>query len=164
MVSASSDKPAIEFDRMALKGELNRSVLLDINCQADDTPESRIADVYKTHLDHRNKRLKSNGCDAIYTASIIGQCLTELKHIYRGNKKLLICATKDLFIISHVYFFIDLCNLATSYYRVQRKFKLIKEIVHEDEDFWMIGYQQMLNYILSCLLKRVLMNFFSQLF
>ena len=44
MVSASSDKPAIEFDRTAFKDELKRSVLLDINCQADDTPESRTAD------------------------------------------------------------------------------------------------------------------------
>ena len=105
----------------------------------------------KTHLEHLNKRLKSNGCDAIYTTCEIGQCLTELKHIYRGNKKLLICATKDLFTISYVYFFIDLCDLATTYYRVSRislplrtvrsKFKLIKEIVREDEDFWMGGYQ-----------------------
>ena len=93
MVSASSDKPATECDRMAFKDELKRSVLLDINCQADDTPESTTADGYKTHLDHFNKSLKLNGCDAVYTACIIGQCLTELKHIYRGNKKLVICAT-----------------------------------------------------------------------
>ena len=150
MVSASSD---IEFDRVALKDELKRSVLLDINCQADDTPESRTADGYNTHLQHLNERLKSNGCDAICTACMIGQCLTELKHINRGNKKLLICATKDLdfFAISYVNFFIDLYDLATTYDRVsrislplrtvQRKFKLIKEIVREDEDFWMIGYQ-----------------------
>ena len=72
MVSASSDKPAIKFDRMAFKDELKRSVLLDINCQADDTPESRTADGYKTHLEHLNKRLKSNGCDAVYTAYMIG--------------------------------------------------------------------------------------------
>ena len=49
MVSASSDKPAIEFERMAFKDELKRSVLFDINCQADDTPEYRTADGYKTH-------------------------------------------------------------------------------------------------------------------
>ena len=78
MVSASSDKPAIEFDRMAFKDELKRSVLLDINCQADDTLESRTADGYKTHLEHLNKRLKSNRYDEIYTACMIGQCLTEL--------------------------------------------------------------------------------------
>ena len=135
---------------MAFKDELKRSVLLDINCQADDTAESTTADGYKAHLEHLNKRLKSNGCDAIYTACIIGQCLIELKHIYYGNKKLLMCATKDLFSISYVYFFIDLCDLATTYYRVsrislplrivKRKSKLIKEIVREDEDFWMSGY------------------------
>ena len=67
------------------------------------------------------------------------------------NKKLVICATKDLFTISYVYFFNDLCDLATRYYRVSRislplrtvlrKCKLIKEIVREDENFWMSGYQ-----------------------
>ena len=150
MVLASSDKPTIEFDRTALKYQLKRSVLLDINCQVDDTPECKTADGYKTYLGLLNKRLKFNGRDAIYTACIIGQCLTELKNIYRGNKKLLICATKDLFSISYVYFFIDLCNLATTYYRVSHislplqivrsKFKLIKEIVREDEDFWISSY------------------------
>ena len=59
MVSALSDKPAIEIQRTAFKDELKRSVLLNINCQADDTPESRKADGYKTHLEHLNKRLKS---------------------------------------------------------------------------------------------------------
>ena len=44
MSSASFDKPAIESDRMAFKDELKRTVLLDINYQADDTPESRTAD------------------------------------------------------------------------------------------------------------------------
>ena len=151
MVSASSDKPTVEFDRMAFKDELKRSVLLDINCQVDDTPERKTADGDKTHLGHLNKCLKSNGRDAIYTACIIEQCLTELENIYRGNKTLLICSTKDLFTISYVYFFIDLCDLATTYHRVSRislplrtvlrKFKLIKEIVREDEDFWMSGYQ-----------------------
>ena len=88
MVSASSDKPTIEFDRTAFKDQLKRSILLDINSQVDDTPECKTADVYKMHLGQLNKRLKSNGRDAIYTACIIGQCLTELKNIYRGNKKL----------------------------------------------------------------------------
>ena len=50
MISASSDKPAIESDRMEFKDELKRSILLDINCQADDTPEYRTADGCKTHL------------------------------------------------------------------------------------------------------------------
>ena len=150
MVSASSDKSTVKFDRTAFKDQSKRSVLLNINCQVDDTPECKTADDYKTHLGHLNKRLKSNGRDAIYTACIIGQCLTELKNIYRGNKKLLICATKDLFSISYVYFFVDLCNLDTTYYRVSHislplqivrsKFKLIKEIVREDENCWMSGY------------------------
>ena len=105
MVSASSDKPTAECDRMAFKDELKRSVLLDINCQVDDTPVFTTADGYKAHLKHINKRLKSNWRDAIYTACIIGQCLTELKNIYRGNKKLLICATIDLFSISYFNFY-----------------------------------------------------------
>ena len=86
MVSASSDKPAAAFDRMAFKDELKRNVLLDINRQVDDTPGFTTADGYKTHLKHPNKRLKSNGRDVIYTACIIGQCITELKHICRGNR------------------------------------------------------------------------------
>ena len=124
---------------------------MDINCQIDDTPESRTANGCKTHLEYLNKRLKSNRCQTLYTACIIGQCLTELKHIYHGNMKLLIYSSKNLFTISYVYFFVDLCDLATTYYRVSRislplmtvpsKFKLIKEIVHEDENFWMSGYQ-----------------------
>ena len=50
MVSASSDKPAAECDRMAFKDKLKRSVLLDINCQVDDTPVFTTADDYKAHL------------------------------------------------------------------------------------------------------------------
>ena len=147
MVSASSDHC---FDRMAFKEELKRSVLLDINCQVDDTPECKTADGQKAHLGHLNKRLKANRCDAIYTACIIGQSLTELQKMYRGNKKLLIYATKDLFSISYVYFFINLCDLVTTYYSVTHmslplrtvhsKFKLINEIVREDEDFQKRSY------------------------
>ena len=48
MVSALSDKSAYRNDRTAFKDELKRSVLLDINCKADDTSESRRADGYKT--------------------------------------------------------------------------------------------------------------------
>ena len=98
-----------------------------------------------------NKRLKSNECDAVYMACMIGQCLSELQQIYNGNKKLLMHATKHLFIISYMYFFIDLFNLAIIHYRVscislplgedRRNFKLIMENVNEDEDFWMNGYQ-----------------------
>ena len=97
MVSASSDKPTIQFDRMAFKDQLKRSFLLDINCQVDDTPACKTADGYKTHLRHLNKRLKSNGLDAIYTACIIGQCLIELKNIYRGNKKFNMCHERLVF-------------------------------------------------------------------
>ena len=57
MVSASSDKPIVEFDRKAFNDELKRSVLSDINCQVDDTPECKTADGYKAHLGHLNKRL-----------------------------------------------------------------------------------------------------------
>ena len=74
MVSGSSDKPAAECDRMAFKDELKRSVVLEINCQVDDTPEFTTADGYKAHLKHLNKRLKSNGRDVIYIACTISQC------------------------------------------------------------------------------------------
>ena len=127
MVSASSDKPAIEIDRTAFKDELKRSVLLDINCQSIDTSESGTADIYKAHLVLLNKRLEYNGCDAVYTAYIIGQCLSELKQIYHGNKKLFIYTTKHMFTISFVYFFVDLCDLATTYYTVSRMSCALKD-------------------------------------
>ena len=69
MISASSNKLTLEVDRTSFKYQLKRSVLLDINCQTDDTPRSRTADGYKTHLEHLNKRLKSNRCQTLYTAS-----------------------------------------------------------------------------------------------
>ena len=82
---------------------------------------------------------------------MIAQCFAELNQIYYGNKKLLLCATKHLFTIGYVYFFINLFNFAKTYYKiscislplavVRRKCKLIKEIVNEDEDFWMNGYE-----------------------
>ena len=56
----------------------------------EDQPESRTADGYKTHLELLSKRVKSNGRETVYTACRIGQCLSELKQIYHGNKKLLI--------------------------------------------------------------------------
>ena len=108
MVSASSYKQKISFERMAFKDKLKRSVRLDINCQVDDTPECKTADDYKTHLRNLNKRLKPNGHDAIYTACIIWQSLTDLSLPLRT---------------------------------VVTKFKLIKQIACEDEDFWMNGYQ-----------------------
>ena len=112
-------------------------------------------DGYKIHLELLSKCFKSNGLQTVYTACIIEQCWYELKKINHGNKKLLIFANKHLFTISYVYFLIDLFNFATTYYRISRislplavvrtKFKLIKEIVNEDEDIWMNGYQWMLN-------------------
>ena len=90
MVSASFDKPALEIDRTAFKHELKRSVSLDINCQTDETPESRTAGGHKAHLVLLNKRLTSNGWDAVYTVCLIDQCLSELKQIYNGNKTLFI--------------------------------------------------------------------------
>ena len=70
MISASSNKPAPEIDRSSFKDELKRSVLLDINCQTDDTPEFKTADGYKTHLEHLNKRQKSNGYQALFTRRV----------------------------------------------------------------------------------------------
>ena len=122
-----------------------------MNGQIDNQPEFRTTDGYKTHLELLSKRLKYNGRQIVYTACMISQCLSELKQIYNGNKKLLLHATEHLFTISYVYFFIDLFYLATIYYRVscislplgvvRRNLKLIKEIVNEDGDFWTNGYQ-----------------------
>ena len=122
-----------------------------MNEQIDYEPESRTTDGYKTHLELLNKRLKYNVRQTVYTACMIGQCSSERKQIFNGNKQRLIHALKHLFTISYVYVLIDLFNLATIYYRlscislplgvVRRKFKLIKEIVNEDEDFWMNGCQ-----------------------
>ena len=116
-----------------------------MNEHIEDQPELRTADGYKIHLELLCKRFKSDGLQTVYKACMIGQCLYELKQIYHGKKKLLIFATKHLFTICYVYFLIDLFNFATTYYRiscislpfavVRRKFKLIKEIVNEDEDF-----------------------------
>ena len=120
-----------------------------MNEQIEDQPESRTADGYKTHFELLSKRLKSKGRQTVYTACMIGQCLCELKQKSQGNKKLFICTTKHFSTIIYVYFFIDLFNFATTCYRiscislplavVRRKFKLIKEIVNEDEDFCMNG-------------------------
>ena len=133
------------INKTTVRDELQRSVLLSMNEQIEDQPESRTADGYQTHLELLSKRLKSKGRQTVYTACMIGQCLSELKQKYQRNKKLVICATKHLFTISYAYFFIDLFNFATTYYRiscislplavVRRKVKLIKEIVNEDEDF-----------------------------
>ena len=65
-----------------------------------DQPEAGSADGYKTHMELLSKRLKYNGRQTVYTACMITQCLSELKQVYHGNKKLLLCATKHLFTIS----------------------------------------------------------------
>ena len=82
MVSASSDKPVTECDRMAFKDKLKRSVLLDINCQVDDTPVFTTSDGYKAHLKHLNKRLKSNGRDlhCVYDRAMLNRTQ---KHLSR---------------------------------------------------------------------------------
>ena len=136
-----------------------------MNEQIEDQFESRTVDGYKTHLELLSKRLKSKVRQAVYTACMIGQCLSELKQKYQGNNKLLICTTEHLFTTSYVYFFIDLFNFATTYYRiscislplavVRRKFILIKEIVNEDEDFWMNGYELILNAIFIIVIKNM---------
>ena len=151
MVSASTENLEKEKDKTTFEDQLKRSVILSMNEQIEDQPVSRTADGYKIHIELLTKRIKSNCHQTVYTACMIGQCLYELKQIYHGKKKLLIYATKHLLIIGYVYFLIDLFNFATTYYRitrislplalVHRKFKLIKEIVKEDEDFWMHGYE-----------------------
>ena len=72
-------------------------------------------------------------------------------------------ATQHLITICYVYYFIDLFNLATLSYRVswislplgvvRRKFKLIKEIVNEEENIWMNGYQWIVNAIFIMVMK-----------
>ena len=111
-----TEKPIHAINKTTFRDELQRSVLLSMNEQIEDQPESRTADGYKTNLELLSKRLKYNVRQTVYTACMIDQCLSELKQIYYGNKKLLICATKHLFTISYVYVFIDLFNLATIYY------------------------------------------------
>ena len=84
---------------------------------------------------------------------MIGQCLTELKtHLSWIQETFVIC--NQTFVYNKLcLLFVDLCDLATTYYRVsrislplrtvRRKFKLIKEIVREDEDFvdeWLAIY------------------------
>ena len=168
MVSASTEKQINEIDKATFKDELQRSILLNMNKQIENQPESRTVDGYKTHLELLSKRLKSKGRQTDYTACMIGQCVSELKQKYQGNKKLFICATKHLLTISYVYFVIDLFNFATTYYRisgislplaiVRRQFKLIKEIVNEDEDFWMNGYERKLNAIFIIVIKKYVLT------
>ena len=120
-----------------------------MNGQIDDEPESR-TDGYITLLELLSKRLQYNGPQTVYTACMTCQCLCELKQIYNGKKTFEACY-KTFLSISYVYFFIYLFYLATICYMVscisfplgvvRRKFKLVKEIVIEDDDFWMHGYQ-----------------------
>ena len=50
-----------EINKTTFRYELQRSVLLSMNEQIEDQPESRTADGYKTHLELLSKRLKSKG-------------------------------------------------------------------------------------------------------
>ena len=61
MASASSDKN-------------QQQNVIESHSQVDDTPGFITADGYKEHFKHLNKRLKSNGGDAVYTARTIQQC------------------------------------------------------------------------------------------
>ena len=146
-----------EIDKTTFKDELQRSVLLSMNEQIDDEPESRTADGYKTHLELLTKRLKYNGrlnsLHGVYDWSMFIWIKT---HFSRKHETFDICNQTFLYYKLRLLF-IELFNLATIYYRiscislplgvVRRKFKLIKKIVNEDEDFWMNGYQWMLNAI-----------------
>ena len=73
MFSASTEKPIHEIDEATFRGELQRSVLMSMNEQIEDQPESRTVDGYKTHLELLSKRLKSKGRQTVYTACMIGQ-------------------------------------------------------------------------------------------
>ena len=72
MVSASTEKTINEINKTTFRDELQRSVLLNMNEQIEDQPESRTADGYKTYLELLSKRLKSNGRRTVYTACMIG--------------------------------------------------------------------------------------------
>ena len=68
-----------EINKTTFRDELQRSVLLSLNEQIEDHPECRTADGYKTHLELLSKHLKSKGRLTVYTACMIGRCLSELK-------------------------------------------------------------------------------------
>ena len=63
-----------ENDQAIFRDVLQQSVLLRTKDQIEDQHETRTAYGYKTHLELLNKRLKSNGCQTVYTACVIGQC------------------------------------------------------------------------------------------
>ena len=79
MDSASTEKTIHEIDKATFMDERQWSVLLSMNEQIEDQPESTTVDGYKTHLELLSKRLKSNGRQTVYTACMIGQCLSEIK-------------------------------------------------------------------------------------
>ena len=58
MVSASNEN--LDIDKTTFRDELQPSILLRMNEQIEDQPESRTADGYNTHLELLTKRLKSN--------------------------------------------------------------------------------------------------------
>ena len=71
MVSASTEKLIHEIDKAIFMDELQWSVLLSINEQIEDQPESRTVDGYNTHLELLTKRLKSKGRQTVYTYCMI---------------------------------------------------------------------------------------------
>ena len=85
MVSASTQN--IEIYKSTFRDELQRSVLLRMNEQIEDQPESSTADGYKTHIELLSKRLTFIGRQTVYTDCMTGHCLSVLKQIYRRNTK-----------------------------------------------------------------------------
>ena len=79
MISAPTEKTINQINKTTFRDGLQRSVLVSINEQIEDKPESRTADGYKIHLELLSKRLKSKGRQTVYKACMTGPCLPELK-------------------------------------------------------------------------------------
>ena len=58
MASASTEKTINEMNKTNFRDELQRSVLLSMNEQIEDQPESRTANGYKTHLEFTEQMFK----------------------------------------------------------------------------------------------------------
>ena len=78
---------------------------------------------------------------------MIGHTLYDLNELLITPKKQkMINLTRNIFSIGHVYFYIELYKLSSTYYKVshitlpvdtvRRNFKLVKEIISQDEQFW----------------------------
>ena len=69
MVSASTEN--LEIDKTTFRDELQQSVLLSMNEQIEDQPETRTVDGCKSHIELLSKRLKSNRRQTAYIACMI---------------------------------------------------------------------------------------------